>query len=109
MFYKFKLHWKKNFIYYKYKLQRLKSTNLALCLVLKILFVILLKSGDVYQFQCASCGAQYIGETSRHFNTRVNETKIPTFLNISVLLKVVGISVIFLVLDSQSCQHLFST
>ena len=27
----------------------------------------------VYQFTCASCGARYIGETNRHFNTRVNE------------------------------------
>ena len=27
----------------------------------------------VYQFTCASCGARYIGETDRHFNTRVNE------------------------------------
>ena len=57
-----------------------------------------LKSRVVYQFTCASCGARYIGETNRHFNTRVNEhlfrfgTKIPTFLNISVLLKVFGIS-----------------
>ena len=25
------------------------------------------------QFTCASCGARYIGETNRHFNTRVNE------------------------------------
>ena len=32
-----------------------------------------LKSRVVYQFTCASCGARYIGETNRHFNTRVNE------------------------------------
>ena len=29
-----------------------------------------LKSHVVYQFTCASCGARYIGETNRHFNTR---------------------------------------
>ena len=34
-----------------------------------------LKSRVVYQFTCASCGARYIGETNRHFNTRVNEDK----------------------------------
>ena len=32
-----------------------------------------LKSRVVYQFSCASCGARYIGESNRHFNTRVNE------------------------------------
>ena len=32
-----------------------------------------LKSRVVYQFTCASCGARYIGETNRHFNTRVTD------------------------------------
>ena len=32
-----------------------------------------LKSCVVYQFSCASCGARYIGESNRHFNTHVNE------------------------------------
>ena len=32
-----------------------------------------LKSRVVFQFTCASCRARYIGETNRHFNTRVNE------------------------------------
>ena len=50
-----------------------------------------LKSCVVYQFTCASCGARYIGETSRHFHTRVNEhlfrdKLIPMFLNISIVL-----------------------
>ena len=48
-----------------------------------------LKSRVVYQFTCASCGVRYIGENNRHFNTRVNEY---------LFLKVVGISVILLVL-----------
>jgi len=49
-----------------------------------------LKSRVVYQFTCANCGACYIGETNRHFHTPVNEhlfgTKIPMFLNISIVL-----------------------
>ena len=61
-----------------------------------------LKSHVVYQFTCASCGALCIGETNRHFNTRVNEhlfrDKNPTSSNISALQKTAGISVIFLVL-----------
>ena len=32
-----------------------------------------LKSHVVYRFTYASCGARYIGETNRHFNTRVND------------------------------------
>ena len=32
-----------------------------------------LKSRVVYQFTCASCTVRYIGETNRHFNTRINE------------------------------------
>ena len=32
-----------------------------------------LKSRVVYQFTCASCGARYMGETNRHFHTRVND------------------------------------
>ena len=32
-----------------------------------------LKSRVVYQSTCASSGVRYIGETNRHFNTRVNE------------------------------------
>ena len=55
-----------------------------------------LKSRVVYQFTCASCGACYIGETNRHFHTRVNEhlffgTKIHMFLNILIIvLGIVG-------------------
>ena len=32
-----------------------------------------LKSLVVYQFTCAGCNSRYIGETSRHFATRVKE------------------------------------
>ena len=32
-----------------------------------------LRSYVVYKFRCASCNACYIGETKRHFKTRVNE------------------------------------
>ena len=60
-----------------------------------------LKSRVAYQLTCASCGARYIGETNRHVTHALMSisfgTKISSF-NISVLLKVVGISVIFLVL-----------
>lgn len=31
------------------------------------------KSNIVYKFQCANCNVSYIGETTRHFNTRINE------------------------------------
>ena len=32
-----------------------------------------LKSGVVYHFTCAACNDSYVGETSRYFNTRVQE------------------------------------
>ena len=32
-----------------------------------------LKSLVVYQFTCAGCNSRYIGETSRHFSTRIKE------------------------------------
>lgn len=32
-----------------------------------------LRSFVVYKFTCSSCGACYVGETSRHFATRINE------------------------------------
>ena len=32
-----------------------------------------LRSRVVYKFSCAGCSARYVGETSRHFTTRVRE------------------------------------
>jgi len=32
-----------------------------------------LRSHVVYHFTCASCNASYVGQTTRHFNVRVNE------------------------------------
>ena len=32
-----------------------------------------LRTRVVYKFSCASCNACYVGETSRHFSTRVRE------------------------------------
>jgi len=61
-----------------------------------------LKSRVVYQFTCASCGVRCIGETNRHFNTRVNghlfqdkNSHVFKRLNIG---GIVEISVMFLVL-----------
>ena len=33
----------------------------------------MISSNVVYKFSCASCNASYIGETTRHFNTRIKE------------------------------------
>ena len=60
-----------------------------------------LKSRVVYQFTCASCGVilvKPIGISTHVFMSISFGTKIPTFLNILVFLKAVGISVISLVL-----------
>ena len=60
-----------------------------------------LKSCVVYQFTCASCGVRYIGETNRHFSTRVNGhlfrgKNSHTIKHLSAS-KGIGISAIFLV------------
>ena len=59
-----------------------------------------LKSCVVYKFTCAGFGARYVGETNRHFYTRVNEhlfrDKILIFSSILVFLKIVTIIVMFL-------------
>ena len=50
-----------------------------------------LKSMVVYQFSCAGCNSRYIGETSRHFSTRITRKAIKTriFLSISTHLRYV--------------------
>ena len=66
----------------------LDSTNATIILNVKIIFSPFklstmfntkdfvpdsVKSRVVYQFTCANFGARHIGETNRHFNTRINE------------------------------------
>ena len=34
-----------------------------------------MRSSVIYNFRCASCSASYIGQTSRHFKTRISEHK----------------------------------
>ena len=70
-----------------------------------------LKSRVVYQFTCASCGVRYIGETNRHFNTRVNghlfqdkNSHVFKRLNIG---GIVEISVMFLVL-TEILDHTYN-
>ena len=43
------------------------------CFSLKDKPLFSLKSNVVYKFSCASCSASYVGETSRHLATRINE------------------------------------
>ena len=55
-----------------------------------------LKSFVVYKFVCPSCNACYIGETTRHFSTRIKES--PTFLHILLIMKLVRHLVLKIVL-----------
>ena len=49
-------------------------SSLNACQVLQILRIPNgLRSCVVYKFSCAGCAACYVGETTRHFNTRVRE------------------------------------
>ena len=53
--------------------------SIKLCLDVENLFNVKdavpegLRTRVVYKFSCASCNACYVGETSRHFSTRVRE------------------------------------
>ena len=48
--------------------------SMGYCCLLRIKILInKLKSCIVYRFRCAGCGACYVGETSRHICTRINE------------------------------------
>ena len=68
-----------------------------------------LKSMVVYQFSCAGCNFRYIGETSRHFSTRIKEhtesdknSLIFKHFNTSPLCKNKYSSSCFSILDSAS-------
>ena len=43
------------------------------CVEIKYSLQFSYKSNLVYNFSCAGCNACYIGETGRHFSTRINE------------------------------------
>ena len=96
-------------------------SNLALCLVLRILFPILLNHVLFISLHVRADELMILVKPigiSTHVLMSISfGTKIPTFLNILVLLKVVGISVISLVLRfsimpaltlSSKYQHLIS-
>ena len=77
-------------------------SNLALCLVLRILFPILLNNVLFISLHVRAVElvilVKPIGISTHVLMSISFGTKFPTFLNILVLLKVVGISVISLVL-----------
>lgn len=47
--------------------------KIASCFSLKDRPLFSLKANVVYKFDCASCNASYVGETSRHLSVRINE------------------------------------
>ena len=71
----FVLYWKKNFTHSKYLNVKIIFSPFKLSTMFspKDFVPDSLKSRVVYQSTCASSGVRYIGETNRHFNTRVNE------------------------------------
>ena len=75
-----------------------------------------LKSMVVYQFSCAGCNSRYIGETSRHFSTRIKEhtesnknSHIFKYFNTSSLCKSKYSPSCFSILDSASNSIDFET
>ncbi|XP_065671956.1 uncharacterized protein LOC136089796 [Hydra vulgaris] len=72
----------------------------------------MLKSNVVYKFSCAGCNASYIGETSRHLATRINEhltsdkqSHILKHLNSSINCKTLTNYDCFQILDTASTIH----
>jgi hypothetical protein len=72
----------------------------------------LLKSHVVYKFTCASCNASYIGETSRHLTTRINEhlrsdkqSHVYKHLNLSLNCKDLNNCDSFQVLDTAPTKY----
>jgi hypothetical protein len=72
----------------------------------------LLKSHVVYKFSCAGCNASYIGETSRHLTTRINEhlksdkhSHVYKHLNLSINCKNLNNCDSFQILDSAPTKH----
>ncbi|XP_065667600.1 uncharacterized protein LOC136087905 [Hydra vulgaris] len=72
----------------------------------------LLKSHVVYKFSCAGCNASYIGETSRHLATRINEhlksdkqSHIFKHLNLSLNCKNLANCDSFEILDNAPNKH----
>ena len=49
------------------------SENISLYFLPKDAMARALRSGVVYKFICAGCNACYVGQTTRHFDTRVHE------------------------------------
>ena len=58
-----------------------------------------LRSLVVYKFSCAGCGACYVGETARHFSTRVREHLLFSDRNSHIYKHLK---------DSESCRDLCS-
>ena len=72
-----------------------------------------LRSRVVYKFVCAGCNACYVGETSRHFKTRVREhltadgnSHILKHLNASIQCKQLANENCFTILDSALTTQL---
>ncbi|XP_065671709.1 uncharacterized protein LOC136089584 [Hydra vulgaris] len=82
------------------------------CFCLKESLPKLLKSHVVYKFSCAGCNASYIGETSRHLATRINEhlksdkqSHIFKHLNLSLNCKNLANCDSFEILDNAPNKH----
>ena len=63
-----------------------------------------LRTRAVYKFSCASCNACYVGETSRHFSTRVRSSHVFKHLQNSKSSRTSGTTDCFKVLDSAASR-----